>query len=546
MYINDGVAENLKFLIIEVHKQLERTICYIRDPALENLNLILSRHDYIETLKTTIQRKCFSAAAGNGGSAANSVDALKSLDIVAVNLASISDFCEKIVRQLTYIEDEDILAEYDFEGLFDLVLQGVAGIEDAVIELDVNGALGLCQIERDIDAMYASLFKGILDELTEGKRAQSLVTILFIARYLERMGDSLLAIGEAVISTFLGEHIRIDQLDALDDSLRASHLDATMLDVSLENVGESKSGCRIDLVSSREDNGAATLMIFKQGRREKLAEEKAGVDTWEALAPGIAPNIYAHRQIGDSGALLFEYLDGRTFEQIVLDGTRADLDSALSKLCETVSGVWRRTRQERTCRTNFIGQIRARMSDVYEVHPAFATHDLLLFGIPVSSFERLMDEVAEIELSLPPGDGVLTHGDFNTDNIIFEPRAKTVRFIDLHRSSINDYVQDVSVFLVSNFRLKVLDAATRRRVNEAINGFYDFARGYAEDTGDHHFEIRLALGLARSFATSTRFFLDESLPREMLLRSRYLLEFVAAQGGVRPHKFKLPNEVLHA
>ena len=66
MYINDGVAENLRFLILEVHKQVERTLSYIREPVLENLNLILSRHDYIDNLKTTIQRKCFSVAANNG------------------------------------------------------------------------------------------------------------------------------------------------------------------------------------------------------------------------------------------------------------------------------------------------------------------------------------------------------------------------------------------------------------------------------------------------------------------------------------------------
>ena len=133
---------------------------------LENLNLILSRHDYIDNLKTTIQRKCFSVAANNGAPVVNSVDALKSLDIVAVNLSSISDFCEKIVRQLTYIEDEEILSAYDFEGLFSLVLRGVDEIESAVLEFDANTALSLCQTERDIDTMYAAMFKDILDELT--------------------------------------------------------------------------------------------------------------------------------------------------------------------------------------------------------------------------------------------------------------------------------------------------------------------------------------------------------------------------------------------
>jgi hypothetical protein len=46
--------------------------------------------------------------------------------------------------------------------------------------------------------------------------------------------------------------------------------------------------------------------------------------------------------------------------------------------------------------------------------------------------------------------------------------------------------------------------------------------------GDRSFELRLALGLARSFATSTRFVLDRTLARSMWMRARYLIESVLA------------------
>ena len=56
--------------------------------------------------------------------------------------------------------------------------------------------------------------------------------------------------------------------------------------------------------------------------------------------------------------------------------------------------------------------------------------------------------------------------------------------------------------------------------------FYRVARRYADKVGDDTFELRLALGLARSFATSTRFILDKSLARRMFLRARYLIQLV--------------------
>ncbi len=63
---------------------------------------------------------------------------------------------------------------------------------------------------------------------------------------------------------------------------------------------------------------------------------------------------------------------------------------------------------------------------------------------------------------------------------------------------------------------------------------------HASTAGDDAFELRLALGLARSFATSTRFILDKSLARAMFLRSRYLLERVLETDPKRASKFRAP------
>ena len=70
--------------------------------------------------------------------------------------------------------------------------------------------------------------------------------------------------------------------------------------------------------------------------------------------------------------------------------------------------------------------------------------------------------------------------------------------------------------------------------------FYRFASHYAERRKDKTFELRLALGLARSFATSTRFILDKSLARAMFLRARYLLELVLRTDPQQAASFRLP------
>jgi hypothetical protein len=79
---------------------------------------------------------------------------------------------------------------------------------------------------------------------------------------------------------------------------------------------------------------------------------------------------------------------------------------------------------------------------------------------------------------------------------------------------------------------------------ELAQSFYAFARRFAMKEGDDTFELRLALGLARSFATSTRFILDRPLARGMFLRARYLIEQVLAMDPGQAARYRLPIQEI--
>ncbi|HWO13756.1 MAG TPA: phosphotransferase [Polyangiaceae bacterium] len=178
-------------------------------------------------------------------------------------------------------------------------------------------------------------------------------------------------------------------------------------------------------------------------------------------------------------------------------------------------------------------------------HPEFRHGDARIGDKEVASFVSLIEGLSAQDEMLTAPFSVFIHGDFNVDNVIYDGAKDSVHFIDLHRSRMMDYVQDVSVFLVSQFRLKCLEAALRRRIGALILRFHDFARAYAERIGDASFDERLALGVARSLATSTRFVLDRELARSMFLRARYILERFSerCRGGVALER-QLTREVL--
>ena len=119
-----------------------------------------------------------------------------------------------------------------------------------------------------------------------------------------------------------------------------------------------------------------------------------------------------------------------------------------------------------------------------------------------------------------------------------------MNFIDLHRSLQADYVQDVAVFIMSNFRMPVFDRRIRKRLGKVAVQFYRFAREYAEHHGDVTFDVRLSLGLIRSFITSTRFVMTRSFARVMYQRARYLMERLCDHRNKSWESYRLREEIL--
>jgi phosphate uptake regulator len=547
--LHEGIEENLRFLIIEVEKQLQRTGVYLAKPNKAALAKIIDGDDYIDNLKATIQSKSFGSAA-QGTHGPETLAQLRTYEVIASNLERVADFCEKVIVQVGYIDRPAVYAKFDFSDFLVEVLCGVGLIEQAAFNRDVQVALSICRSEHTIDHMYAKVFKRILDELRNGASddAQSLVTLLLIAHYMERMGDSLLNIGESILSAHLGERIKIGQLRALEDSLERTQLSSHLGHLKLEAMGETKSGARVNSLLSRESNGdgkPARSVIFKEGKTRKLIEERNSIKRWEQLMPGLAPEIYSFHDGGEDGAILFEYLPGATFESVLLKKPWKEVTRALDAIQLKLLDVWQRTRSPEPVAPHFLRQISSRFEDVLAVHPEFRHGDVKIGEKEVASFESLIDRLVPYDDALMAPFSVFIHGDFNVDNVIYDPSDNSVRFIDLHRSRMMDYAQDVSVFLVSHFRLQYLETPVRRRINSTILRFYDFAREHAARIGDTTFDQRLALGVARSLATSTRFVLDRELARSMFLRSRYVLERLAElHRAGRSRDFQLTREVL--
>jgi Putative homoserine kinase type II (protein kinase fold) len=189
-----------------------------------------------------------------------------------------------------------------------------------------------------------------------------------------------------------------------------------------------------------------------------------------------------------------------------------------------------------------MAQLEKRLPDILALHPDFEWPDRVVCGAIAPGLRTLISQAKQREIASPFS--VYIHGDFNLDNILFDTNENRINFIDLHRSRYMDYVQDISVMMVSCYRLQILEGPERARILRLAIDMANFAKRFARREKDTTFEFRLALGLARSLITSTRFILDPTLSRRMLLRARFILERIQYVPAGQEARFRLPLKDL--
>lgn len=538
------IANNLQLIILETTKQVEETQKILNKPNSENLEKILARDDYIDNLKSAIEKESFYGSIKKKLSK-READVLRSLYIIANNLERIADFAVNIVRQTEYLESHVFIHRFNHPDAFKEILGSLKQIDKAFKQKDLNLGLKICRSEVKLDEFFSFNFKRIMDELRKGgDQTENLVTTLFIFRYLERIGDSLLNIGEAIIFVIVGERVKVRHIESLSDSIDSVDLKESLDEFKIDAILGTKSGCRISRV--QKDNGSSNErpVIFKEGKISKLGKEKQNIEKWEALRPGLPPKVFSFQKNGKSASVLLEFLEGPTLQMSLLDPNECYLKESFELLQNLLREIWTQTKDPKPISAHFIKQLKLRISDICRAHPDFNLKSRRIGSLVTCSLEELINECEEIEKKINAPFSVWAHGDFNLDNVIYSTQKREIHFIDLYRSGRQDYVQDISVFLVSIFRLPVLTPKIRDRMNQFSLDFFQFGKAFSNKNEDPTFEARLALGLARSFFTSTRFEFDQKFSQTMQQRALYLLEKIASHQGLPWEDFKLVPKVL--
>ncbi len=547
----DGIKENLSFIIIETTKQMQSTLDFLQSSGRDGYNEILNRDGYLDNLKNIIESQCYLRINNARDTTRFEINEVRSIQTIGVNLERMGDGCVNILRQTEHLKNPDFLNKFECQGIFSKLLWGLGEVNEALRSKDLSMALEICKIEIDIDVLYKENFDKIMRRLKTGRNVEDLVTTLFIFRYLERMGDSLLNVGEAIIFAITGEKIKIEQFLLLKKNLAQSEYKVGLDNLDLTGIWGTHSGCRIRRVQAQETaEGKAPMgVIFKEGEYRKIRRECDSISDWEELYPGIVPRVISFHGEHDTASIMMEYLPGKSLDEIVLNSGAAVIDGVIDEVTDLIGTIWSQTRRydKTPCAPDYMSQLMRRMDEVLAVHKKFMKYEQMLGSVESRASESLIQECAKIESSLSLPFSVRIHGDFNVNNMLYDFDNQKLHFIDVYRSRHADYIQDVSVFLVSNFRIPIFQKDMRKNINRVIKRFYTFSETFASEYDDPLFGVRLALALCRSFYTSTRFELNMKFANEMFMRSHYIMEKLIRhrRSGASWEEFKLPTQVLY-
>ncbi|WOH39037.1 phosphate signaling complex protein PhoU [Thalassotalea fonticola] len=205
----DAVRNNVMNMGGLVEQQLKNALTAVSDNNEELARKVLSSDYKINLMEVTIDEECTRIIAKRQPAASDLRLVMAIIKTIA-DLERIADEAEKIAKvalEQFSAKQQDLLLNLDNLGR--LVLTTLHDTLDAFTRMDFDAALKVHQSDNRIDREYEALMRQLMTYMMEDPRSiPSIMSVIWSARALERIGDRCQNICEYVIYFVKGKVIR--------------------------------------------------------------------------------------------------------------------------------------------------------------------------------------------------------------------------------------------------------------------------------------------------------------------------------------------------
>lgn len=203
-----------------VEESIDNTILALKNQDVELARKIFRNDDIIDDLEKQIERKCMLLIARQQPLAKDLRTISTALKIIT-DMERIADHSADIAEITIRMSGEKYIKQLiDIPKMAEVAKQMVNKAIDSYVKQDINLALEVCKSDDEVDELFFKLVLELVNIIkNDTSTVEQAVNLMFIVKYLERMGDHATNIGEWVVFNITGEHDHLAKDTHRDDSV---------------------------------------------------------------------------------------------------------------------------------------------------------------------------------------------------------------------------------------------------------------------------------------------------------------------------------------
>lgn len=207
------INKNLIQMANLVEKQIMSSMQALKTNDIALSEKIIKQDDMVDDFQRIIEEECIIFIATEQPLAKDLRNVFTATKIVT-DLERMADYAVDIAKIIkkNKCEIEAFSKSISLWDMEELVRKMIDESLNAFIERDEDKALEICKMDDKVDALYKSIFKEILQAIKNDEaNIEEIANLLFVAKYLERIGDRVTNICEGVIFVKKGKYVDLNE-----------------------------------------------------------------------------------------------------------------------------------------------------------------------------------------------------------------------------------------------------------------------------------------------------------------------------------------------
>lgn len=208
----NAINSKLKYMSELVSNQLEAAMIALSENNQNLAEEIMGKDNEIDDLQKEIEEECIKFIATEQPLAKDLRRVFTASKIVT-DLERMADLTVDICKIISNNDFKEFIEEANSVWEMEKEIKNMLHLSmEAYLERDTRSAYDICKLDDNIDLYYKEVFKNTLKYVKNNENKITLGTqILFISKYLERMGDHITNICEWIIFSKTGEYVDLNE-----------------------------------------------------------------------------------------------------------------------------------------------------------------------------------------------------------------------------------------------------------------------------------------------------------------------------------------------